>query len=83
MHYNDIVNWGHRLSRILKTNIQIVSDNISNDKNYYVNYKTFLEKYKVPKHYLKIELPKDAEFKKFQNQNQQKEYYNMWLKKSI
>jgi hypothetical protein len=83
LHYNDIQNWGERLSKILKTNIEIVSDNISQDKNYYTNYKTFLERYKVPKHYLKVELPKDIEFKKFQTQTQQKEYYNMWLKKSI
>lgn len=82
LHYNDINNWGNRLSKILKRPIEIVSDNISKDKNYYMNYKLFLEKYKVPKHYLRVELTKDAEFKKFQSSTQQKEYYNMWLKKS-
>ena len=67
----------------MKRPIEIVSDNISKDKNYYNNYKLFLEKYKVPKHYLRVELTKDVEFKKFQSSTQQKEYYNMWLKKSI
>lgn len=82
LFYNDIKNWGERLSYLLNTNINIESDNVSSQKNYYNKYKEFLKKYIVPKQYLISELPKDIEFNNFLSQTQQKDYVNMWLKKS-
>jgi hypothetical protein len=82
LHYNDIKNWGSRLSHLLKRNITIENDNVSSEKQYYNNYRQFLKQYTVPKEYLTTELPKDIEFKSFLSQKQQKEYINMWLKKS-
>ena len=80
--YNDIKNWGERLSYLLHINITIESDNVSLKKNYYNKYKEFFKKYTVPKEYLTTELPKDIEFNNFLSQKQQKDYINMWLKKS-
>ena len=82
LFYNDIRNWGLRLSQLLHRRITIQSDNVTSAKNYYNNYKQFLKQYTVPKQYLTTELPKDIEFKTFLSQKQQKEYINMWLKKS-
>ncbi len=82
LSYNDIKNWGKRLSELLGINITMESDNVSSEKNYYNNYKQFLKQYTVPKQYLTTELPKDIEFKSFLSQIQQKDYINMWLKKS-
>ena len=82
LFYNDIKNWGHRLSYLLHSNITIESDNVSSEKKYYNKYKEFLNKYTVPKEYLTTELPKDIEFNNFLSQKQQKDYINMWLKKS-
>jgi hypothetical protein len=82
LFYNDIKNWGERLSYLLRINITLVSDNVSLKKNYYSKYKEFLKKYTVPKEYLTTELQKDIEFNNFLSQKQQKDYINMWLKKS-
>lgn len=83
LHYNDIKNWGKRLTEIFRMPITIVNDNVSKDKPYYENYKDFLNKYKVPKHYIEHKLVKDIEFKKFQTPEQQTEYITRWLEKSI
>ena len=82
LFYNDIKNWGERLSYLLRINITLVSDNVSSQKKYYNKYKEFLKKYTVPKEYLTTELQKDIEFNNFLSQKQQKDYINMWLKKS-
>ncbi len=83
LHYNDIKNWGKRLTEIFRMPIKLVNDNVSKDKSYYENYKDFLKKYKVPKHYIEHKLVKDTEFKKFQTPEQQNAYINMWLKKCV
>lgn len=83
LHYNDIKNWGKRLTDIFRMPIKIVNDNVSKDKPYYENYKDFLNKYKVPKHYIEHKLVKDIEFKKFQTPEQQNTYITRWLEKSI
>ena len=83
LHYNDIENWGNRLTEILKIPIKIVSDNVSTNKSYYDTYTNFLNNYKVPKHYIEDILVKDIEFKKFQTLEQQNAYIKMWLTKSV
>jgi hypothetical protein len=83
LFYNDIKNWGERLSQLLGINITMESDNMSSEKKYYNKYKQFLKQYSVPKQYLTSELPKDIEFKTFLSEKQQKEYITMWLKKCI
>ncbi len=81
LHYNDIKNWGPRLSNIFQVPITIHKDNISSEKKYYKSYKVFLQEYTVPKKYLTEELIKDEEFKKFQTPQEQQDYIKMWLKK--
>ena len=81
LHYDDIKNWGERLSTIFKRPIEIIKDNVSNNKPYYDKYQLFLKEYKVPKKYLLEHLSNDIEFKKFQTGPQQKQYIDKWLKK--
>ena len=82
LHYSDINNWSKRLTEICKIPIRIEKDNISKNKSYFDKYQDFLQHYKVPKQYIEYKLVTDIEFKKYQTDEEQKAYIDMWLKKS-
>ena len=80
--FKDIQNWDKNLSEIFGKNIIMHNDNLTTNKNTNSLYEKFKKKYKVPKHYINNELVRDAEFKIYNTEKEQKEYIEKWLTRS-
>lgn len=80
LHFNDIHNWNHILSKITNKSILILPENISNQKDYNIIYKQFKEQYTLPTNYLSI-LENDKEFKIYNTPLEQQQYLSKWSKK--
>lgn len=83
IRFNDIKNWDKILSEILKKNIIIFNQNLTAEKDTYDLYQDFLQNYKIPKEFLYNYLLKDIDFKIYNSEEEQIEYFNYWLNKSI
>lgn len=83
LRFNDIQNWSKILSNIFNRNINIISDNISDNKEYAHIYKVFKKYYFIPKNYYFNILPNDINFKIYNTEEEQKEYYEKWKKRLL
>ena len=78
LRFNDINKWDKILSEIFKRNISIVSDNISDNKEYSKIYTAFKKYYFIPREYFNTNLPNDINFKIYNTEEEQQEYYKKW-----
>ena len=75
IRFNDIQNWDKILQRIFKRDINIIEDNMSINKDYINKYIEFKKQYDVPKDYLNNCLSNDLNFKIYNTNEEQKQYY--------
>jgi hypothetical protein len=80
--FKNINEWDKILSEILKKEIVLHNNNLTENKKIYNLYNIFKENYKVPKKYITDILVNDTEFKIYNNVNDQEKYIESWLKKS-
>jgi len=80
--FKNINKWEEQLSEIFQKKIIIQNENLTINKNINNLYEEFKKKYKVPKNYLLNELINDSEFKIYNSEKEQKEYIELWMKKS-
>jgi len=83
LRFNDINIWDKILSEIFKINIQIISDNLSKNKEYTYVYKKFKNDCYISNNYLNNLLPNDKHFKIYNTEEEQIEYYNKWKKRLL
>lgn len=83
LRFNDIDKWDKILSEIFQTNINIVLDNISSNKDYSEFYKAFKKYYYIPSEYFKNFLPNDKNFKIYNTEEEQKEYCEKWRQRLL
>jgi hypothetical protein len=83
LRFNDINMWDKILSEIFKRNITILSDNISENKEYKDLYQKFKNYYYIPSNYFNNILPNDKNFKIYNTEEEQIEYYDKWRQRLL
>jgi hypothetical protein len=82
VRFEDINIWNNIFSDIFNENIIIYDDNKTENKEIYKIYQEFIREYKIPIKMLE-ELICEKEFKIFNTQKEQMNYYDKWIKKSF
>ena len=77
----DINEWGDILSTIFSKHINIYSDNVSEFKTYFAEYKRIKTDYKIP-YYMLEYIENDTEFKIYCTQKRQEQYINFWKQRT-
>jgi len=77
MHWNTI------LSNIFQTQIKVVPDYESKNKEFSDLYKRFKQEYTIPSNYLQNIVETDRYFSYYYSQEEQKEYIQLWSNKNI
>jgi len=78
IRFNDIDKWSNILSEIFNMKINILSENISENKEYHKIYDNFKKFYYVPNKYFTNILQNDINFKIYNTKEEQQEYYKKW-----
>lgn len=83
IRFSDIQNWDKILQNIFKKKINIINDNMSITKFYNDKYIHFKQYYYIPNDYLNIFLKNDINFKIYNTNEEQKEYYKKWKQRLL
>ena len=83
LRFTDIDIWDKILSNIFKMNVNIIPDNISENKDYKNVYKLFKKYYYIPNHYFNISLKNDKYFKLYTTEEEKDEYFKKWSERLL
>jgi hypothetical protein len=83
LRFKDIKYWDCILTNIFNTPIELINENLSENKPYNTTYKKFMEEYRVPETYLYTQLIKDDQFKIYNTEKEQIEYYKFWSSRTM
>jgi hypothetical protein len=81
LRFEDIKNWGQILSNIFNKNLELYSDNLSENKKYINEYNIIKNEYKIPEYMINI-IKNNKEFKIYNTEEKQNEYIIFWEKKT-
>jgi hypothetical protein len=82
LRFEDINEWGNILSEIMGKTITIYNDNLSDNKNYYNEYKIIKNNYRIPSDLIEI-IKNNIEFKIYNSLESQQKYVQYWRNRSI